>query len=434
MSVLNHLTPIAGMLLMLGISVAISTNRRLALKRWPLIAWGFMLQFVFAVIVLKTKAGEVFFLWMNDLFVGLVDCTAAGAKFVFGKLAVGSPMWDVSNDPPRFGIIFATAVLPTIIFFSSLSAILYHLGIMQRVVRGIAWVMARTMGTSGSETLSAAGNIFVGQTEAPLMIRPFIPTMTYSELMAIMTGGLATIAGGVMGAYVLMLKDWVPNIAGHLLAASVMSAPAGLVFAKIMVPETEASETAGRVNIEMRSHHQNVIDAAASGASEGMALAINVAAMLVAFLALIAMLDAVLLIISPIYSFAFTGEWEKLQGFNLEYVLGTLLRPLAWVNGVPWGETRIVGELMGIKTIANEFVGYLRLQEVAPILSERSKIIATYALCGFANLGSIGILLGGLTILAPKRRADLARLSIRALVAGTFACNATACVAAMLIA
>jgi nucleoside permease NupC len=183
----------------------------------------------------------------------------------------------------------------------------------------------------------------------------------------------------------------------------------------------------------MKSHHQNVIDAAASGASEGMALAINVAAMLVAFLALIAMLDAFLLIISPVYSFAFTGEWEKLDGFNLEYILGTLLRPLAWVNGVPWGETRIVGELMGIKTIANEFVGYLRLQEVAPILSERSKIIATYALCGFANLGSIGILLGGLTILAPKRRADLAKLSIRALVAGTFACNATACVAAMLI-
>lgn len=428
----NRLTPLGGMALMLVLCWALSRNRRAALAQWPLVLWGLGLQFAFALVVLKSRPGELFFLGVNDVFVALVDCTSAGAQFVFGKLAVGDPLWDL-NHPPKFGIVFATTVLPTIIFFSSLSAILYHLGIMQRVVRAIAWIMARTMKTSGAETLSAAANIFVGLTESPLIIRPYVPRMTYSELMAVMTGGLATIAGGVMGAYVVMLREEIPTIAGHLMAASIMSAPAALVFAKILVPETETSETAGTMEVAMGSRHENLMDAAAAGASEGMALAINVAAMLVAFLALIFLADKILLILSPLYGFVFTGRWEPLEGFSLQYILGTLLRPLAWLLGVPWNETAQVGQLMGIKTVANEFVGYVQLVQMAPELSMRSRLIASYALCGFANFGSIGILLGGLTILAPQRRGELARLWFRALLAGTFACNMTACVAAMIL-
>lgn len=430
---IDRFTPLGGMAFMLAIAFLFSTDRRLALRRWRLIVWGLALQFGFALIVLKSRPGEVFFRVVNDAFVELVKCTEAGARFVFGRLAAPDTLWS-PDDPTKFGVIFGAYVLPTIIFFSCFSAVLYHLGIMQKVVKAIAWVMAKTMGTSGAETLSAAANIFVGQTEAPLMIRPFIPNMTYSELMAVMTGGLATIAGGVMAAYVVLLSKHIPNIAGHLLAASAMSAPAALLFAKIMVPETGQSETAGTLRVEMKSHHQNAIDAAAAGASEGMSLAINVAAMLIAFLALIALFNSLLVFISPPFAWIFTGKWEALEGFSLEFILGTLLRPFAWLNGVPWGESQAVGELMGVKTVANEFVGYLKLADMSPDLSARSRIIATYALCGFSNFGSIGILLGGLTILAPQRRGELARLAMRALVAGTFASNMTACIAAMLLA
>ena len=412
-------------------------------SRFPLriVLWGVGLQIVFALLILRTAPGEQFFALVNDAFIQLLGYTQDGARFIFGNLVdnnipVGMPIGEpvataplVPAEPARYaaaGSYFAFTVLPTIIFFSSLMTVLYYLRVMQWVVKGVAWVMQRTMGTSGAETLSASGNIFVGQNEAPLMIKPFVQRMTMSELHCVMTGGFATVAGGVMAAYVGMLVAFFPDIAGHLMAASVMSAPAALLCAKLMVPEEEEPVTAGSLDVRVERLDANVIDAAARGASEGLSLALNVGAMLLAFIALIALVNALL---------GWSGGLVGLEALTLEGLLGALLAPLAWIMGVPWSEAGIVGELMGLKTVLNEFVAYLRLSDVlaAGELGPRSVIIATYALSGFANFSSIAIQIGGIGGIAPARRSDLSRLGLRAMVAGSIAAFMTATVAGMLV-
>jgi concentrative nucleoside transporter, CNT family len=317
---------------------------------------------------------------------------------------------------------------------------LYYFGVMQVVVKGFAWVMMRTMRTSGAETLSAAGNIFLGQTEAPLLIKPYIARMTMSELMAVMTGGFATVAGGVMAAYVGMLIFFFPDIAGHLMAASVMSAPAALVFAKMIWPETEEPATRGSLRVDVEKVDANVIDAAARGAGEGLTLALNVGAMLLAFIALIALFNALIgwiggvtLLTPLLQNVGWLGAGQPL---SLESILGWLLAPLAWVMGVPWADAPAIGTLLGIKTVVNEFVGYLQLNALLAgdtELSPRSIVIATYALCGFANFSSIAIQIGGIGGIAPSRRSDLARIGLRAMIAGTLAAFMTATIAGILI-
>jgi CNT family concentrative nucleoside transporter len=399
-----------GLIVILAIAWALSTDRRRI--NWRVVVVGTALQLLFAVLILRTSAGRAVFDAVGDAVTGFLDLADRGSIFVFGE-----------SFRDHF---VAFKVLPTIIFFSSFITVLYYLGIMQWVVRLFAWVMMRAMRTSGAESLSASANIFVGQTEAPLLIRPYVKSMTQSELMAVMTGGFATIAGGVMAAYVGILSPRWPDIAGHLLAASVMSAPAALVMAKLMLPETEESLTAGTVRIEAERPWANVIDAAAEGAGAGLRLALNVAAMLLAFLGLLALLNAGL---------GWLGGLVGWEGITLEGLLGQLLRPLAWVMGTPWAEADDVGALIGIKTGANEFVAYTEMGKMidAGQLSERSRVIATYALCGFSNFSSIAIQIGGIGALAPERKSDLARLGLRAMIAGSLACFQTATIAGMLI-
>jgi concentrative nucleoside transporter, CNT family len=445
----QRLVSVLGMVVLLGIAWLLSVNR--AMIPWRLVAWGTGLQIIFAVLILKTPAGEAFFAWINGVIVALLGFTEAGARFLFGNLVannipVGSgdpgagPVEPITGTVATAGAFFAFNVLPTIIFFSSLMTMLYYFGVMQVVVKGFAWVMMRTMRTSGAETLSAAGNIFLGQTEAPLLIKPYIARMTMSELMAVMTGGFATVAGGVMAAYVGMLIFFFPDIAGHLMAASVMSAPAALVFAKIIWPETEEPATRGSLRVEVEKVDANVIDAAARGAGEGLTLALNVGAMLLAFIALIALFNALIgwiggitLLTPLLQNIGWLGAGQPL---SLESILGWLLAPLAWVMGVPWADAPAIGTLLGIKTVVNEFVGYLQLNALLAgdtELSPRSIVIATYALCGFANFSSIAIQIGGIGGIAPSRRSDLARIGLRAMVAGTLAAFMTATIAGILI-
>jgi concentrative nucleoside transporter, CNT family len=400
-----RLVSLLGLFTLLFIAWALSNNRRAI--PWRTVAVGTLLQFGFALLILKTGPGQAFFGGATDVVTAFLNFTDAGASFVFGD-----------NFTEHY---FAFKVLPTIIFFSSFITVLYYLNVLQWVVKGFAWLMMRLMGTSGAESLSSSANIFVGQTEAPLLIRPYVGTMTRSELMAVMSGGFATIAGGVLAAYVGMGVS-----AGHLIAASVMSAPAALVMAKLMFPETEESLTAGEVKVAVEKPWVNVIDAAAEGATAGMKLVLNVAAMLIAFLAIIALLNALL---------GLVGGWVGYPGLTFEAILGWLLRPLAWVMGVPWEEADEVGALLGIKTVLNEFVGYVRLEEMvaAGQLSPRSEVIATYALCGFSNFASIAIQIGGIGAIAPERKGDLARIGLRAMVAGSLACFQTATIAGMLM-
>lgn len=396
-----------GLLVIPTLAWLLSVNRRRIPWRTVLVGTG--IQIVFALLILKTPGGEKFFLATNAWAKSFLDLADAGSKFVFGD-----------NFEEHF---FAFKVLPTIIFFSSFIAVLYYFGVLQLVVRAFAKVMMRLLGTSGSESLSASANIFVGQTEAPLLVRPYVGLMTRSELMAVMTGGFATVAGGVLAAYVGM---GVP--AGHLIAASVMSAPAALVMAKLMVPETEESRTAGEVKMSLDLPWVNSIDAAAQGAADGLKLALNVGAMLLAFLGLIAVFNAIL------------GPLGGLFGFpdlNLQWILGQLFRPLAWIMGVPWAESDIVGSLLGIKTVANEFLGYQSLQQIIQErpdeLSEKSRVIATYGLCGFSNFSSIAIQIGGIGGIAPERKSELAQLGLRAMIAGSLACFQTATIAGLLL-
>ena len=414
---------------------ALSVNRRRI--PWRIVLWGLGLQFIFALLILRTPVGAGAFAAANDVILAAVGFTLEGASFLFGDLVwnnvpvgVGAPgnanFAAEGQYVARTGAFVAFNVLPTIIFFASVMTVLYHLGVMQRVVGVIAWIMQRTMRTSGAETLSAAGNIFVGQTEAPLLVKPFVDRMTRSELMAVMTGGFATVAGGVMAAYAGMLVGFFPDIAGHLMAASVMSAPAALVVAKLMVPEEEQAATAGQLKTHVERPDVNVIEAAARGASEGLKLALNVGAMLLAFLAMIALLNAVL---------GWAGGLAGIEGLSLEGILGWLLGPVAWVMGVPWQDAASVGSLMGLKTVATEFVAYLGLADAMAQgeLTPRAATIATYALSGFANFSSIAIQIGGIGGIAPRRRQDLARLGLRAMIGGSIAAFMTAAIAGVLI-
>ena len=402
---------VLGLFVIPAIAWALSSARRRI--NWRLVLLGTAIQLVFALLILKTAAGQGVFDAVGRTVTAFLDLTDEGSAFIFGE-----------NFRDHF---IAFKVLPTIIFFSSFITVLYYLGVMQWLVKGFAWFMMRVLRTSGAESLSASANIFVGQTEAPLLIRPYIAAMTRSELMAVMTGGFATIAGGVLVAYVGLLEDTFPDIAGHLLAASVMSAPAALVMAKLMIPETEESATAGKVALEVEKPWVNVIDAAAEGASQGLKLALNVGAMLLAFIGLVAVINAALGWLGGLVGFA---------DLTLEWVLGEVFRPLAWVMGVPWAESSQVGSLLGLKTAANEFYAYVKLGEVMAEtpLSERATVIATYALCGFANFSSIAIQIGGIGVLAPERKAELARLGLRAMIAGSLACFQTATIAGLLIA
>jgi len=394
---------------------------------WTLVAKGLALQLIFALLVLKTDAGRSFFLVVNDVFVALIGYTNAGAYFVFGSLV--NPVIPVEGGGG--GTInmvahFAFSVLPTIIFFSALMTILYYLGIMQWIVRGVAWLMQRTLKTSGAETTSAAGNIFVGQTEAPLLIKPFVEKMTMSELNTVMTGGFATVAGGVMAAYVAMLATWFPQIAGHLLAASIMAAPAGIVVSKMLFPETEEPETRDSLDFDIESDSVNVIDAAAGGATDGLKLALNVGAALIAFLALIAMFNGMLGWVLGLFG---------VDGITLEVILGWVFAPVAWLMGVPTQDISQIGSLFGVKMVANEFVAFQMLSDILSGgggLSPKSVIIATYALTGFANFSSIAIQIGGIGGIAPSRRHDLSKLGLRAMLGGTIATWMTASLAGVL--
>lgn len=366
-----------------------------------------------------------FFGMTRDIVAAILGFSDQGAKFIFGD-----------GFQEHF---FAFSVLPTIIFVSSLTAVLFHLGVLQAVVRFLAKIMVKLLDVSGSESLAASANVFVGQTEAPLIIKPYLPTMTQSELMAMMTGGMATVAGGVMAAYAGLGAD-----PGHLLTASVMSAPASLILAKIMIPETEESPTKGLVKVDVPKQDANVLDAACRGAGEGLHLALNVAAMLIAFIALMALLNAGLKLMGTFESeyLGLTGGAEPNTGpLTFEALLGGLMRPMAWLMGVEWADTGRVGTLLGIKTIVNEFVAYLSLAGditgnvpagVKP-LSDRSILISTYALCGFANFSSIAIQIGGIGALVPERRKDFAKIGLRAMVGGTLAAFMTATVAGMLL-
>ena len=398
-----------GIVVLLAIAFALSNNRKQINMR--IVGWGLGLQAIFAIFILKTPIGGPLFSFLDEAIRKLISFSDAGSDFLF-KSFVPDVGYHVAM------INFAFRALPTIIFFSSLMAVLYHFGIIQMFVKWIARTMQKTMGTSGSETLSVSANIFVGQTEAPLMVRPFIQHMTKSELMAVMTGGFATVAGGVLAIYVMWLAD-IPGIAGHLLAASVMSAPGALVVAKIIYPETESSETMGDLKINIEQKSTNAMEALGDGATSGLKLAANVAAMLVAFVSLVAMIN---------YLLGFAGT-------SMESILGFIFKPLAWTMGVPWSEAGTLGTLMGKKIVFTELIAYGDLKELMSTgaITDRTAIIASYALCGFANFGSIGIQLGGIGGMAPERKKDLAKLVTKAMVGGALASWLTATIAGLLI-
>jgi len=449
MEFISILRGLLGMILLIGIAFLLSNNKKKI--NWKLVLYGLGLQFLFAVLIIKgdflasyfSPLGWVknFFAWVSSFFVLILNFTTEGAKFVFGNLAV-SPGTEES-----MGMFFAFQVLPTIIFFASLMAILYHLGIMQRIVQGMAWVMAKILGTSGAESLSATANIFVGQTEAPLMIKPFIKGMTNSELLTVMVGGMATVAGGVMAAYIQILSQSFAGVMGltineaqlmfatHLLGASVMAAPAGLLISKIIYPETKEPETKGLVNINIEKTSSNVIEAAATGAAEGLKLALNVGAMLIAFIALIALSNYMLEGIGDL--FGINTMLIEIYGkpLNLQFVLGFFLQFLAYGIGVPWENALQFGSLFGTKIVLNEFVAYFDLGTLIKskeIINEKTILMATYALCGFANFSSIAIQIGGISPLAPNRKSDLAKLGLKAVAGGALATLMTATLAGIL--
>ena len=413
MALVNQLIPIVGLAVLMALAWLIGDrNRRISYR---VVIGGLLLQFGLALFILKTGVGVGIFTGIGSFAAGLLGFVESGSAFVFGDTAGHH--------------FFAFRVLPTIIFISALMAMLYHLGILQRVIAGFAWVMQRTLGTSGSETLATAANVFIGQTEAPLVIRPYVATMTRSELMALMTGGFATVAGTVFAAYAAFGID-----AGHLVAASVISAPAALLIAKLMIPETETSSTMGSVSVAVERRYGNVMDALAGGALDGLRLALNIAALLIAILALVAMVDYVLGLLGGWVGGWFGYAWE----WSLSALFGYIFAPFAWLMGIPWGECLRAGELLGTKMVLNEFIAYSTLGEWSQPdsgvqLSERTKTILTFALCGFANFGSIGIQIGGIGGIAPERRLDLAKLGIRAMLGGTIAMMMTACVAGLLV-
>jgi CNT family concentrative nucleoside transporter len=416
---MGRLIAALGFVVFLALAWGLSTNRKAV--RWRAVAWGLGLQVLLALFVLKTPLGFALFSFAGRLVRKFLDFSDAGASFVFGAAFTQH--------------FFAFKVLPTIIFVSSVMTLLYYFGILQRVVEGIAWVMMKSMRTSGAESLCGAANIFVGQTEAPLFIRPYVARLTGSELFAVMTGGFATIAAGVMAVYIAF---GVPAL--HLIAASVMAAPAGLAVAKLMFPEEGEPETRGRAHAAVERPWVNPIDAAASGATDGLKLALNVGAMLIAFLALLALANGVL---------GVAGRAVGLPQLSLEWLFSYAFAPVVWLLGLPWAECGQVGVLLGKKIVLNEFIAYSDMKVLLdnaaamsagsaaagslPVLSPRAVVLSTYALCGFANIGSIAIQIGGIGGIAPNRQGDLARLGVRALAAGTITNLVNACLAGVLI-
>ncbi|BDU18555.1 nucleoside transporter C-terminal domain-containing protein [Dyella sp. GSA-30] len=432
MELLGHiLFGLFGLAMLLGIAFLFSNNKRAV--DWKLVGTGVLLQIVFASAVLKLPLGRDVFNAIAGGFVKLMSYVNEGSSFIFGSLM----------DTKNFGFIFAVNVLPTIVFFASLTGVLYHLGVMQKIVQAMAWVITKVMRVSGAETTSVCASVFIGQTEAPLTIKPYIERMTESELMTVMIGGMAHIAGSVMAAYVGLLGHNDPVemqfYAKHLLTASVMAAPATMMLAKILVPETGVPLTRGTVKIEVEKTTANVIDAAATGAGDGLKLAMNVGAMLLAFIALIALLNG------PIQWLGTTtwGGTGSLNGWlsglaghdvalSLQTIFGWILSPIAWLIGVPWQDATLVGSFIGEKVVINEFVAYVDLSKHTDQLLPQSRLIATYALCGFANFSSIAIQIGGIGGLAPGRRGDLARLGLRAVLGGSLATFMTATIAGVL--
>jgi CNT family concentrative nucleoside transporter len=415
-----------GLAVLIGIVFLFSNNKKAV--DWKLVVTGITLQIAFAALVLLVPGGREVFDWLGQVFVKILSFVNAGSSFIFGSLM----------DVKTYGFIFAFQVLPTIIFFAALMGVLYHLNVMQAVVRAMAWAITKVMRVSGAETTSVCASVFIGQTEAPLTVRPYIPKMTESELITMMIGGMAHIAGGVLAAYVGMLGGGDPAqqafYAKHLLAASIMAAPATLVVAKLLIPETGTPLTRGTVKMEVEKTSSNIIDAAAAGAGDGLRLALNIGAMLLAFIALIALVN---------WPLTWIGEVTGLQATlgkptDLALIFGYLLAPIAWVIGVPWQDATTVGSLIGQKIVINEFVAYLQLADIVNgkvagvSLSAEGKLIATYALCGFANFSSIAIQIGGIGGLAPERRSDLARFGLRAVLGGTIATLMTATIAGVL--
>jgi CNT family concentrative nucleoside transporter len=386
------------------------------------VLWGLGLQFTFAILILKTTPGRVLFDYMGAAIRKLADFATEGNRFVFGPLANGEVL--SQSFGPKNGLVLGILIMGTIIVVAMLSSLFYHWGVLQRIVHAMAWVMRKAMGTSGAETLSAAANIFMGQTEAPLVIKPYIPRMTRSELLCMMTGGMATIAGGVAAVYAAFgAQAGHPEVAGHLLTASVLNAPAALLVAKILIPETEVSETAGGVVKDPPRTTVNSVDALCRGASDGMMLAINVIAMLIAFIALVALVNFILI-------------WPQQQAdvatpVSLQAMLGWLNAPFAWLMGVPAHDCGTIGSVLGQRIVLSEFIGYTALN--AATVDARSYTIATYALCGFANVASIAIQVGGIGSLAPERRGDMARLGVRAMIGGLLATYLTATIAGILL-
>ena len=408
---MGRFTGILGLVIILGFAWLFSTHKRSIKLR--ILAWGLGLQIAFAVLVLKTDFGKLFQAASRGVN-AMIGYVQAGSAFVFGD-QLGAP-----NGP--FGVVFAFQVLPIVIFIASFFSILYYLGIMQWVVRGMAVVMLKTMGVSGAESLNVAASIFMGQTEAPLTIKPFIAGMTESELFTIMTSGMAHVSGAVMAAYVLVAHVEIQ----HLLTAVIMTAPATIMLAKIFIPETEKPATAGRVEIKVEKTAVNVIDAAAQGAGDGLRLALNIGAMLIAFIALIAMVNGIL---GWAHTLPFLGWLPP----TLEKIFGFIFSPLAWIMGVSWKDAADIGNLLGTRLVLNEFVAFTQLGPMRAHLDPRSFTIATYALCGFANFSSIAIQIGGIGALAPNRKSDLARMGIRAVAAGSMANFMSACIAGMLL-
>src|SRR5271168_1643939 len=409
---MGRFTGILGILTMLGFAYIFSTNRRAI--RGKTIAWGLGLQFTFAVFVLKMETGRIIFQKAGDAVNRLLSYAFVGSEFVFGNLG---------KQGSTLGFYFAFQVLPTVIFIAAFFAVLYHYGVMQFVVKQAARVMTVVMGASGAESLNVAASVFMGQTEAPLTIRPFLPDMTRSELMTVMTSGMAHVSGGIMAAYIAFGIE--PK---HLLSAVIMTAPGTLVMAKMLVPETEQSQTAGRVVMSAKEEetekNENLLGAIARGTTDGLHMALNIAAMLISFLALIALLDGIM-----------GGIHTHLAWFpsSLEAILGALFAPIAWVIGVPWHDCRLIGNLLGVRMVLNELVAFSMLGPQKVALDPRSFTIATFALCGFANFSSIGIQMGGIGALAPNKKADLAKLGIRAMLAGTMANLMSASIAGMLL-
>lgn len=433
-----------GIVVLLAICYLFSNNRRAI--NWRLVSMGVLLQIVLAILILKVPGISAVFDFIARFFREVLRYTEAGATFLFGNLI---------TDQESFGYIFAFQVLPTIVFFSALSAILYYLGILQKIIYGMAWFMKRTMHLSGPESLAAAANIFIGQTEAPLIVKPYLDNFTRSEMLCLMTGGMATIAGGVFAAYVGFLGGNDPQqqlfFAKHLLTASIISAPAAILAAKILYPETEEKDIEEQMEMSGDVGH-NLLDAISRGTTDGLKLAVNVGTMLLVFTALIFMANTILVSGTDAVNFLAgkvfgpgVGDWNeqirqatsgRFEGFSFTYLLGLIFAPVAWLLGTPAQDVMLVGQLLGQKTVINEFVAYAELnalREAGMSLNPKSLLIATYALCGFSNFASIGIQIGGIGAIAPRQRQTLTELGIKSLIGGTIACFLTACIAGMLV-